>query len=181
MKQFLLINMMFLTLMACQEDAAIETRSEVFVSDTLEVGAGVGLDKPFRVEYDRSNKGSSETGKVYFNEEILYAFRLNFNLIEDSIKADKWMIRDTVTTTLRKDTLVFHWYKRGHEDWITVRYTYTYASGLSSQYAIWGKSEIGNTHAQELSFLFSEIRRAELVDFFEHDSTLIRNIVALEE
>lgn len=146
-------------------------------TDTLFIGDGLHFEKPYRIEYEKTEKGLLDEGKIFFGDSILYSFQLEINLVNDSINPDKWFIQDTVITTFRKDTMIFNWYRKNGFDWITAKYIYTHAFNTKRQYSIWGYSKYGEEFKDELSFLYSEIRRIELVDFFDHDSTLIRNIV----
>lgn len=167
-------------LFGCNQKPVDNTNNDEYAADTLHIGNGLRLETPFKVEYDLTKKGSLDKGQILHDDKIIYSFRLNFNLVNDPIQPDKWIINDTVSTSLRKDTMIFNWYRQNELDWITVKYIYTHSSRSHSQYAIYGYSKLDKSKQEELSYLFSEIRRTELVDFFDHDSVLIKNIVELK-
>lgn len=167
-------------IVGCDQNPVDNSNNDGYSSDTLQIGNGLRLEKPFRVEYDLSNKGPLDKGRILYQDEIIYSFRLNLNLVNDTVEPNKWILSDTVSTSLRKDTIIFNWYRDQGLDWITIKFIYTHASGVHSQYSIHGYSKIGESKQKELTYLYSEMRRTELEDFFDQDSILIRNIVELK-
>jgi len=180
MKPIIFIFTITVLLMGCQEKLVDNENSDGYATDTMRIGNGLRLEKPFKVEYDIPKKGSLDKGRILNGDKTIYSFRLNFNLVNDTIEPDKWILTDTVSTSLRKDTIVFNWYREQELDWITIKYIYTNASGVHSQYLIHGFSKSGNSKQEELTYLFSEMRRTALEDFFDHDSVLIRNIIEIK-
>ena len=176
---FFILAFVIITL-GCDQKPVDSTNNDEYSSGTLRIGNGLRLETPFKVEYDLSKKGPLNKGRILHGDKIIYSFRLNFNLVNDTLPPDEWIISDTVSTSLRKDTIIFNWYRKHELDWITIKHIYTHASGISSQYSIHGHSKFGNSEQEELTYLFSEMRRTELEDFFDHDSVLIRNIVEIK-
>lgn len=180
MRRLFFILAITVLLLGCKEKLVDHKNSKRYASDTLQIGNGLRLETPFSVEYDLSRKEPLNKGRILHGEKIIYSFFLNINLVCDPIEPDNLILTDTVSTSLRKDTLIFNWYREQELDWITIKYIYTYASGVHSQYAIHGYSESGNSKREELAYLFSEMRRTALEAFFDHDSVLIRNFVEIK-
>lgn len=179
MKAIVLVIVTVFILFGCKENTSNNMNSDNDVSDTLRIGKGLRLETPFDVEYDYAAKGPLVKGGIFHEDQLIYTFGLNVNLADDTLKPDQWIISDTVSTSFRKDTLIFNWYKKDELDWIGVKHIYTHASSTSSQYSIHGYSRLGKSKRKELAYLFSEMRKTELADFFDHDSLLINKIVEL--
>lgn len=176
MKQILFIIVTVLIFIGCDSNSRTHQNNNKIYSDTLKIGSGLKLKKPFVVEYDVNKSGTMEQGRICIGEKTLYTFRLNFN-IADTIKLNQCVFTDTVSTSFRRDTLIFNWYKEGELNWLTVKSLTTHSAVPSDTYLIYGYSKPEQPDIDELKYLFSEIRRVTLANFFDYDSVLMKKII----
>jgi len=168
-----------ITLFSCSNIEPDKSK-DYLTSNNLDIGSGLELPSPWRIEYKEVSKGPLERGKLFYENDIVMSFHLNLRLSDNTLTPDNTIITDTVSSSLKKDTIIFNWFEKDKVQFITVKNIYTYASGPSKDYSLWGELKNHDKRKKELQTLFIKIRDNEIQQMFRTDSLLIRNIIELE-
>ncbi|QNR24557.1 hypothetical protein [Croceimicrobium hydrocarbonivorans] len=165
MKKLLILLIIIHGLSSCQEPLPMNLKRDMVQSDTLFIGAGIKLSPPYQIVYKPVNKIMLDQGRIYHNDSLFFSFDLGLRLVNENAEVDQWILRDTITSSLQKDTLIFNWYQANNVDWLSIQSSEGSLSD-SKHFIIYGSSPMGSTKHENLAFLFSEMRKAVLLDFF---------------
>ncbi len=168
--------LVFTLLISC-DDGETERKSGYITITDLNLGYGLELNAPWKVYYKECQKCSLTRGKFFYKNDHVMSFQLNLRLVNNTITPDKWIIADTVSSSLKRDTLIFHWYEKDELQFITVKEIHHNGIRQTEEiYSLWGELNNHFSRKREIQTLFIKIRDHEIRRMFRHDSTLLRNL-----